>query len=246
MKQKRAEKSAKNIKWSAQKVRRISIIVLIVIIFVWLYFALTNAKNFPIKTVQVKGDYQHVSTTTLQDTIKPFAKSSFFALQATALQDRLQQLPWIANANVRRVFPSTLIITLQEKQPVAIWNNSALLTKDGVLFSPEKSTYPQNLPYLNGPDDAAQNLLTTMQQINNMLQPLNLTVQQLMLSPRESWQLVLSDGIKVTIGQRDMASRLQQLITVFPKIIGEDGDKVASVDLRYPNGMAIQWKRGAK
>lgn len=227
---------------SSKKLRRISVILLAIVIFIWFYFELTNVQNFPIKTVQVKGNYPHVSTIVLQDAIKPFVKVSFFALQATDLQSQLQQLPWIASVNVRRIFPSTLIITLQEKQPVAIWNNSALLTKDGILFSPAKDTYPKNLPYLNGPNDEDQHLLSTMQKINDMFRPLNLTVQQLILSPRQSWQLVLSNGITVTIGQRDIWLRLQQLITVFPKIIGNNENKVVSIDLRYPNGIAIKWK----
>ncbi len=242
MKRKQQEKLARNAIWSSRELKKITIVFLIVIIFVWIYFTLTNAKNFPIKTVQVKGDYHHVSPIILQNTIKPFVKVSFFALQATALQNRLQQLPWIASANIRRIFPSTLIITLEERQPVAVWNNNALLTNKGVLFFPEKSTYPKNLPFLNGPDDDEQNLLLTMQQINKMFYPLNLTVQQLTLSQRQSWQLVLSNGIKVTIGLRDIKLRLQQLAAVFPKIIGDHGDKVASIDLRYPNGIAIQWK----
>ena len=83
-----------------------------------------------------------------------------------------------------------------------------------------------------------------MQKINILLEPLNLSVQQLTLSSRHSWQLILNDGIQVTVGQRDIWKRVQQLVAVFPKVIGVKAKNVVSIDLRYPNGVAVQWKRG--
>ena len=244
VKQKKNNQLAKTSLWTSVKLQRITLAILVIVILGWAYLQLTNPLSFPIKTVKVKGNYTHISQATIQNTIKPFVHVSFFALQASTLQADLEQLPWVAKANVRRVFPATLIITITEKQPIAVWNNTALITAEGKLFSPDKNTYPSAIPFLNGPDDEEKDLLATMQKINILLEPLNLNVRQLTLSSRHSWRLILNDDIQVIIGQRDIWKRMQQLVAVFPKVVGAKAKNVVSIDLRYPNGVAVQWKRG--
>ena len=221
-------------------------VILVFFIVGWIYLKFSSATSFPVRTVQIKGSYSHVKKSVLRDTITPFVKVSFFSLRTVALQASLEQIPWIATANIRQVFPATLIVTIIEQQPVAVWNNETLLTAQGDLFSPLKNSYPVNLPRLIGPVDQEKELLNAMQRMNKILQPLNLTVQQLTLSARRSWVGVLSNGVEVTLGQRNIWQRLQRMVVVFPKIIGPKLGRVISMDLRYPNGIAVQWKRGRK
>jgi cell division protein FtsQ len=214
------------------------VVIALIIVYVWL----SNPRSFPIKNVQVKGSYSHESNQALENIITPYVHTSIFGLSASALQQRLLQLPWLADVNIRRVFPATIVITLQEKQPIYVWNDTALMTADGTAFTPALETFPSNLPKLIGPDDQQQLLFSTMEQINQLLQPLNITVQQLTLSDRGSWSMVLSNGIAVMIGKQNLWDRLQQFVTVYPKVIGPKAQHALSVDLRYPNGFAIQWK----
>jgi len=246
MQRTKAPKLKKPFRWSLRHAGCIALIIFTIFIIVGIYYKLSSVRSFPIKIVKVKGDYIHVDNAILRNTIKPFVNVSIFTLHAAALQASLEQIPWVANANVRRMFPATLIVTINEKQPIAVWNNKALLTADGKLFVVPQGGYPSGIPHLNGPVDQQQDLLKTMQSMNVMLQPLDVSVQQLNLSARNSWSLVLSNGISVTLGQKDLWQRLQRMVIIFPKIIGSRADDVLSMDLRYPNGIAVQWKRGKK
>ena len=203
---------------------------------------LSNPAAFPIKTVRVEGDYAHVSTVELQKTITPYARASFFGLQASQLKNAIQQIPWIDVANIRREFPATIVVTVMEMQPILIWNKTGLMTAEGVLFTPPVSTLPKNLPALSGPIGNEQLVFNTMQQINQGLETLNLTVKQLNLSPRGAWTLQLSNGIEVILGKQDSAARLQQLVKIYPEVVGSKVKQVVSIDLRYPNGIAVMWK----
>lgn len=228
---------------SLKTVSRFIIVITVVGVVTWSYFSLVNPILFPIRKVQVRGSYSHVSTQFLQKLITPYVKASFFGLSATNLQHRLEQIPWIAEASIRRKFPSTIVITLQQQQPILIWNNTSLMNQQGVLFTPDSSTIPKNLPRLIGPDGQQQQVFSMMQQLNQFLTPLQLTVQQLNLSSRGAWVMQVSNGIVVVLGKQNIWARLQQFIEVYPKIIGDRANKVISVDLRYPNGLAVKWSQ---
>jgi cell division protein FtsQ len=218
-------------------------VVFVAILLIWAAIKLDNPYSFPITTVQVKGDYSHVSNQQLEKIITPYLHASFFGLHSFNLQHALQQIPWVGPVNVRRVFPGTVEITVNEKQPVLVWNNTQLLTAQGVAFSPAANTFPKNLPALNGPGDEQQNMLQTQQQLNQLLQPLQLSVQQLVLSDRRAWTMVLNNGITVTLGKQNIWPRMQQFVAVYPKVVGNKAKRAISVDLRYPNGFTVQWKR---
>jgi cell division protein FtsQ len=205
-----------------------------------------NPESFPITTVQVKGQYPHIKPQVLQEVITPYTKKSFFAFSPWKLRAALQQIPWVGTANIRRVWPTTVEVTITEKQPIALWNGQALMAADGSLFTPHVLIYSKELPRLSGPKDQEAMLFASMQKMNQLLHPLNLTVQQLILSPRHSWSLMLSNHIQVVMGQDNIWLRLEQFIETYPKVIGDKAGQALSVDLRYPNGMAVQWRRGRR
>lgn len=222
---------------------RILLGVCLLIVLSVLYFWLTNPKAFPIEHVVVKGSYPHVQNQQLQQMITPYARQGLFGLSASRLQKNLEQIPWIAEANIRRQFPATIVVTLTEEQPVYIWNNKSLMTHDGKLFTPERDSFPKHLPSLSGPEQEYQLLFSTMQSINQLLQPLQLTLTNLKLSERGSWTMVMSNGIEVMIGKHDLWARLQQFVKVYPQALAAKQKKIVSIDLRYPNGFAVMWKR---
>lgn len=214
------------------------ILIVIILGYVWL----SNPNSFPIKTVRVEAGYTHLSPPELQKIIVPFTQQSFFGLRAAKLKAAIQKLPLVGTVNVRRKFPATIVVSVVEKQPILIWNKTSLMTAQGVLFTPDASSIPKNLPALFGPTGNEQLVFSTMGQINQALLPLNLTVRALSLSPRGSWTLQLSNGIEVFIGQQALWPRLQQFVKVYPEVVGDKVSKVVSVDLRYPNGVAVMWK----
>ncbi len=68
-------------------------------------------------------------------------------------------LPWVSDIYVRRNWPDQVEVTVVEKNAVALWNESTLLSEAGELFTPEAETYPANLPQLSGPDGKQVDML---------------------------------------------------------------------------------------
>jgi cell division protein FtsQ len=220
------------------------VIAVTVLLFMFaLYWLLGNEKLFPITAVKIKGSYSQISQQLLQQKITPFVQGSFFSVKTDELQTQLKLIPWIATVNIRRIFPSTIIVTIAENKAVYIWNEQDLLTETGVLFSPDKASYPKGLPTLNGPADQQAQVFAMATQFNQLLQALSLSIQSIVLSDRLSWRIVLNNNINIVLGKDNVVDKVKRLVKVYPTVIGDKANKVISIDMRYSNGLAVRWKK---
>jgi cell division protein FtsQ len=210
-------------------------------------FAFNNLKlsdYFPIKTVKVYG-LNHVNQQEIHDLLFPLVNHGFFNINVDRIRDCLRQMPWISDLYVRRVWPDQVVITLAEKQPVARWNEDALLSEGGELFAPKQETYPSDLPRFIGPAGQQIFMLRNFGDMNRLLLPLHAKISYLELTPYLTWKLTLDNGITMQIGHKDILTRLDQFVKVYPQIVGTRANDVDYIDLRYSNGVAVRWKEMA-
>lgn len=224
---------------------RVTFLGLLVISSIVALNQFTISRHFPITTVRIYG-VNRSAHEDIQNVMVPLVKQGFFAVNVEYIRDRLIQMPWIANLNVRRVWPDQVEITVVEKNAIARWNQESLLSDSGELFSPSLTTYPTNLPSLAGPSGKQVIMLQYFNEINRVLSPLHAKISYLELTPYFTWKLTLDNGIMLQIGHKDVLTRLTHFVKVYPKIVGEHAADVDYVDLRYPNGMAVRWKTAIK
>lgn len=205
------------------------------------YSKFRTSAYFPISSVKIFG-VKHADRNSVEDLVKPLVDKGFFAVEVDKIKERLLQLPWVSQVVVRRVWPGSVVIAIDEKKPVALWNDKSLLSSEGELFSPALTSFPMNLPQLSGP--AGEQLLMAQYyaKINGVLMPLHFKIARLELTPAMTWNLILDNGIKLSVGHKDVLTRLNHFVKVYPKIVGDRVTEVDYIDLRYPNGMAVRWK----
>lgn len=206
------------------------------------YYYLSDAERFPVTTIKVAANYQHVSHKELEKILEKYLSNSFFSLPVRALQNELNEMSWIDTATVERVWPDTLKIRLVEKKPIAIWDN-ALMDEEGRLFNEGAVPEGFNLPHLKGPASQQAEVLQVYEKLSKILSIYSLNAKGLHLSDNQSWVLILRDGIKIYLGKKDLEERLLRFCKAYPAVFAEKIEQLSSVDLRYPRGMAVQWKQ---
>lgn len=202
-------------------------------------FSISN--YFPIKTVRVYG-LNRLDQKEVQHVIYPLVNRGFFSINVERIRDRLKQLSWVSELYVRRIWPDQVVITLTEKTAIARWNENTLLSKNGELFSPRLESWPHNLPQFAGPDGQQVFMLKNFDNMNRLFAPLHASISHLELTPYLTWKLKLDNGITMQIGHKDILTRLNQFVKVYPKIVGVRTNDVDYIDLRYPNGVAVRYK----
>lgn len=206
------------------------------------YLYLADAERFPVTTIKVAASYQHVTHKELETVLAKYLNTSFFSLPVTRLQNELNSINWINTADVERVWPDTLKIKLVEKKPVAIWDDS-LMTEDGKLFNQGAIPADLNVPRLKGPLTQQLEVLQVYEKLSKILSEYGLTASGLHLRDNQAWVLILGNGTKIYLGKKELETRLQRFCKSYPAVFAQKADQLASVDLRYPRGMAVQWKQ---
>jgi cell division protein FtsQ len=215
------------------------------LLFISVFFVAANklkqAQYFPIKEVKVYGVH-NADRDAMQTVISPLVKDGFFGVDVDLIKERVQQSPWVNRVFVQRVWPEQVLITLEERDPIARWNKNSLLSESGELFTPDRSSYPENLPEFIGPEGQQIQMLQYFKKMNSLVMPLHLKILRLELLSSQAWNLTFDNGVKLSVGHKDVLTHIGHFVKVYPKIVGNRASDVDYVDLRYPNGLAVRWK----
>lgn len=199
--------------------------------------------QWPVQTVDIKGKFRHLQQAQLQNEVLPLVSDGFFGMDVSAIQTQLQNLPWVEQVSVRRVWPDRLSIVVREQQPVAYWGDKGYLNPRAQVFEPEQRVDLPALPRFHGPDGYEQRVLLMYQQLQGMLNSLKLSVDSLRLDARRTWSVQLSNDLSVEIGRSSPVERIERFVRVYPAILAAGSGQVMSVDLRYSNGFAVRWQQ---
>ena len=158
----------------------------------------------------------------------------FWAQDVKQIREQLETIPWVKGAVVRKVWPNRLSIWLSEYQPVAIWNKTEFVTKDGIVFQlPMDKLKEKVFPNLGGPDYQNLKVLEAWGQIYADFKAKNLMVKGVTIDERGAWQVTLDNDIILKLGRGDWKPKLDRFVTIFPQIEVPEGKRINYVDLRY-------------
>lgn len=219
--------------------------VLLVVLGVAAYEGAQRALPYvdrPISKVSVDGELSYISQQAVQQRIAPYIQASFLQINLSGMRQELEQMPWIAHAEVRRVWPDQIMIRLEEQLPVARWGDEALLNNAGHAFAPRESANYQHLPRLAGPQRAQRQVMQQYQVLSQMLRPLGFSIIALEMRERGSWYLRTAQGIDLLLGRDHIVDKMRRFAAIYEKALKAQQPNIARIDLRYPNGLAVAWR----
>lgn len=202
-----------------------------------------NLPLFPLKEVSVSatnsssGELKHVTRDQIDKAVKNEVRGNFFTVDMDATRVAFRKLPWVRNASVRRVWPQSLEVTLEEHVVLARWGSTALVNTHGEVFNAASA---EKLPIFEGPAESSQDLTRQYVAFNEILRPLQQSIEQISLSPRRAWRVHLDNGTILELGREQVKTRLERYILMHDMSIARLNRQLSYVDLRYPNGFAVR------
>ncbi len=205
----------------------------------------------PVTNVEVLGELNFLDKEQLEAIVISNVTGGYFTVDLNKIHDKLAQQPWVKSVSLRRKWPASLDVSVSEHEPVAYWNNDGYINEDGEVFKPESIDGELGLPILNGPEGHHNNVWKFMNVLYQEMALLEYEIVRLDLDERRAWQLIVTanenvkvsseiDMINVKLGRFDTEKRLQRFVRILPALVDKNGIKV--IDMRYPNGFAVQIK----
>ena len=203
----------------------------------------TRLSPFHYREVVVTSPLARTNAAHLEAVIRSELRGTFFTLDLDAARASLARVPWVRSVALRRQWPRKLTIEVDEHEPLARWNDAALVNTRGEVFY---ANCADALPEFAGPDGQSALMTERFREWSRLLAPLDLTLRGLRLSPRGGWQLRASDTggtLTLDVGRDDVAGRLSRFIAVYGRtvaVLARAGKRVDHVDLRYRASFAAE------
>ncbi len=205
------------------------------------WMKLLDPETLPLKQVQLDAPFNQVSKQALHQLINERVMGGFFSVDVDDIMESLNEMPWVDNAEVRRVWPDTLSVVIKEQVAIARWRDRALVNVRGELFYPPKETFVNDLIELDGPENAVMQMASKLAVFNLALENIDLNMRRLVLTERQAWEFELSSSMVVALGRSDVEQRLKRFVRFFPQLEKREAD-MKRIDMRYTNGFAVQWR----
>jgi len=201
--------------------------------------AMTSAAGFAINNVKVSGNAE-TSEIDILEKIGLDGTTSLMALDVVATRDALKTLPWILDAEVRKIYPDTIEIKLKEKVAFGIWQHGqelSLIERDGKPIASLRDNKFAHLPLFVGMDAG-----TGAEEIMNDLErwpAVKVRVKALMRVAGRRWDLKLDNGVVIKLPERDMDRAMAELdeFDGSQQVLERD---ILAIDLRLTDRMTVQ------
>lgn len=201
--------------------------------------AMTSAAGFAINKVKVSGNAE-TSEIDILEKIGLDGTTSLMALDAAATRDALKTLPWILDAEVRKIYPDTVEIKLKEKVAFGIWqhgNELALIERDGKPIATLRDNKFAHLPLFVG-QDAGTGADEIMHDLDRW-PAVKGRVKALMRVAGRRWDLKLDNGVVIKLPERDMDRAMAELAEFdgSHQVLERD---ILAIDLRLTDRTTVQ------
>lgn len=196
-----------------------------------------------IEIIQVETEGAHVPVDQVRHRLSVFRGHNFWTLDLNEVRQRAEGHPWVASVRVARVWPSTLIVRVQEHHVVARWGTNGLLSDRGVVFFPDLKTLKpfRDHVLIEGRRALAPVLLETVRWLKRKARSLQWSILSLRRHPHGTLEVRWKPHGRLTLMDEDSyREEFHRLVTAWPKLAKSLRIQAKIFDLRYSSGFAVR------
>jgi cell division protein FtsQ len=205
----------------------------------WSLIAFSGTLGFTAEDVLVVGRSQTAKNDLLR-AVRLARGAPILAYDLTKARQRIEKLPWITSAIVERMLPNTILLSVVERHPLALWQrkgNFELIDQMGKIISGQSIEKFSDLLVVVG-NDAPENTSALLGILETQPQLMNLTTSAVRVGGRR-WNIQLKGEIDIRLPAeraRDAWSRLAE----YERRYGILDRNVKMLDLRLPDRVIVQ------
>jgi cell division protein FtsQ len=200
--------------------------------------SVANLAGFRITSIALAGQ-RRLTREDILDTAGVTGRSSLLFLDAGEMRARLKANPWIAEANVLKLYPSRLHIAITERDAFALWQKDgkvSVISSDGAVLEPYRDTF-SSLPLVvgAGAETRAKDFLARIDQYPLLHDQMRAAV----LVAERRWNVVLKNGVELLLPEEDVGHAFDLLVKLDrdDKILTRD---ITAIDLRLNDRVTVR------
>ncbi|MER8657167.1 cell division protein FtsQ/DivIB [Mesorhizobium sp. M0847] len=201
--------------------------------------SITARTGFAVDQIKVVGNRQ-TSEIDILDRLELDGWTSLIGFDAEAARERIDTLPWVEVAAVRKVYPHTLEVRVEEREPFALWQQGAELSvieRSGAVIAPFSGGKQALLPLIIGTGAPAK-APDFVAKINKFPE-LAARVKGYIRIGERRWDLKLENGITIKLPEDGEDQAIADLVRMDHDngLLTRD---IAAVDMRISDRLVVQ------
>ncbi|PWL17000.1 cell division protein FtsQ [Falsochrobactrum shanghaiense] len=201
--------------------------------------ATASTLGFAIENVKVAGNHE-ISDIDILGQLGLDGETSLVGLSAESARQSIAQLPWVESAEIRKVYPSTVLVSLQERKPFAIWQNDkelSLIDEAGDMIVPFRAGRYNSLPLVVG-EGAEKRVKGFIDEVAAYPALAEKARAYIRVSDRR-WDILLENGVRIMLPENEPMKALAQVQRLDSEkhLLSRD---ILSVDLRLEDRVTVQ------
>ena len=204
-----------------------------------MHHAFAKLVGLGLERVTVSGATQ-LTETEILNAAGLSSQVSLAFLSASEVREKLERVPLIKSAAIRKLYPNELVVTLVEREPHALWQLNgelSVIAADGTVIDEMKDGRFLSLPLVvgEGANARTREYLSLIESAG----PLKSRIRAGTLVSGRRWTLKIDNGIDVRLPELGVAEALARLIKLEHEqaILGKD---VIAIDLRMPDRVVVR------
>jgi cell division protein FtsQ len=207
--------------------------------------AVTAWSGLAVDQIKITGQSE-TSELDVLDSLAIGPLPSLVTFDVDAAQARVESLPWVRQATIRKLYPDTLQVSVDERSPYAIWQHDAknsLIDDSGKVITDVVGERYQTLPMVVGPGANARagEFIALIAGFPTLKDRVKAGVR---IFDRR-WNVVFGNGVEVMLPENDPAGALRQVADLDAKsdLLSRD---IAALDLRLPDRLVVRLSERGK
>ncbi len=223
--------------------RSLSLLALVSVVagLLWGGDRLFRKLDVPIGVIGVKGEFTQVDQGDVQAMVEPLINGGILSLNLAKIRHQLELHPWIERVAVSRQWPGGLVINVVEEVAIARWGEHGFLNSRGEMLEIGDNSDLMHLPLLQGEVHTERSLMKAYREVAQLLLPSGLKIVALKRDVRGALWLSLENGLELVVGRGQVMEKMRRFLVVWELALKTQVERIARVDIRYDNGVAVQW-----
>lgn len=216
-------------------------------IFTAIYIFSKDEPLFFIKNIRINGVSQ-LKDGDIMGRISPFMRESLLRIDIQKMKEVITSHPFVKDVRIKRVYPFSVIIDVEEKKPSALWvstdGNISVLDEKGEPYRGLTKGETKGMFIINAGEKA--DVKSLYREVNHWVADGVIkrdAISEVAYNEGSVTIFGVEDGVEIILGKEDQEGRLKRAVAVL-----EDAKKrgllIKCIDARFEKGAIIQERKG--
>lgn len=201
--------------------------------------AVTAGMGFSIASIEIRG-LSEADSTEISDRIDVTQTSSLLMVDVEKARQRIAEIPWISDVQVKKLYPNRIVVTLSERRPFALWQDDGkvrVVDRTGAVMSEVVETRNAGLPLIVGA--GANTRVGEAVELMNSAPSLRPRIRAAVLVAERRWNLITVDGVEILLPEENPSAALARVadLEAGKKLLDRD---LVVVDMRVPDRLFVR------